>query len=68
MTEKDLFDLKSFSYFSRDYRYVDFLRDLEGKRKTNPPTNKNALVDNLPPASIGGQENQPSLDPWWIIC
>lgn len=29
MTSKDFFDLKSFSYFSRDYNYSHFLHDLE---------------------------------------
>jgi len=29
MTEKDFFDLKSFSYFARDYNHSDFLIDIE---------------------------------------
>jgi hypothetical protein len=29
MTAKDFFDLKSFSYFARDYKYSDFLTDIE---------------------------------------
>lgn len=28
MTAKDFFDLKSFSYFARDYKYSDFLEDI----------------------------------------
>lgn len=30
MSGKDFFDLKSFSYFSREYRYSNFLSDLKG--------------------------------------
>ena len=29
MTAKDFFDLKSFSYFSRDYKYSNFLTDID---------------------------------------
>ena len=29
MSAKDFFDLKSFSYFSRDYKYSNFLNDIE---------------------------------------
>lgn len=29
MSARDFFDLKSFSYFSRDYEYSDFLNDIE---------------------------------------
>ncbi|WP_282249054.1 radical SAM protein [Vibrio campbellii] len=31
MTAKDYFDLKSFSYFSRDYSYSDFIRDIKAE-------------------------------------
>ncbi|MGL5335122.1 MAG: B12-binding domain-containing radical SAM protein, partial [Enterovibrio sp.] len=32
MTAKDYFDLKSFSYFSRNYTYDDFLRDIKSEQ------------------------------------
>jgi len=32
MTAKDYFDLKSFSYFSRDYKYRDFLKDIKHEK------------------------------------
>lgn len=33
MKARDFYDLKSFSYFSRDYRYTDFLEDLKKTSK-----------------------------------
>ena len=32
MTAKDYFYLKSFSYFSRDYTYDEFLRDINSEK------------------------------------
>lgn len=35
MSARDFFDLKSFSYFARDYNYSDFLSDIESSSKEN---------------------------------
>jgi hypothetical protein len=41
MSAKNYFDLKSFSYFSRDYKYTDFIDDV----KNSDPKSLNFVID-----------------------